>query len=212
MNNVLDKKTLGVAISFASVALLFLAVSFFAKEYDPEIRRFVGSDDIFGMAVYVLVTASSIVAAPVSTIPLIPLASQTWGWFVAGILSILGWLIGSQIAFHLARRFGKPFVRKMASVERLAELEGRFSGRNLFWTVVLLRMTVPVDVLSYALGLFSRMRAPSYFWATLIGITPFAFAFAYAGTLPPEFQVATLFLLVGVVTVFFLKRKAKEDR
>jgi len=64
--------------------------------------------------------------------------------------------------------------------------------QNLFWSVVLLRMALPVDVLSYGIGLFSKMSFSTYFWATLIGVVPFSFIYAYVGSLPVWYQVAIL--------------------
>jgi len=66
-------------------------------------------------------------------------------------------------------------------------------------------MTVPVDVLSYVLGLFSRMKSAPYFFATLIGVAPFAFVFAYAGTLPFLYQMEALGLALFVMLLVFLK-------
>lgn len=205
-NNRFDKKIVRSTLGLALMAVLFVLASLFAKEYENELRAMVGRDGAIGMGAYVLITMLAIVIAPVSTLPLIPVAVSVWGWVVAGTLSIIGWAIGSQIAFHLARRFGKPLVQKIVSLDKLAALEERFSEKNLFWTVVLLRMMIPVDILSYALGLFSRMGASSYFLATLIGITPFAFIFAYVGTFPLGLQVTALLILASVIIAAGMKR------
>jgi len=74
-----------------------------------------------------------------------------------------------------------------------------------------MRIVFPVDILSYALGLFSRMRTKSYMLATIIGITPFAFAWTYLGEIPYQYQaviliIATLILIIG----YFIKQKFKE--
>ncbi|MBI2459741.1 MAG: VTT domain-containing protein [Parcubacteria group bacterium] len=144
------------------------------------------------MAAYIFFTIIAVVFAPVSTLPLIPLATSVWGWFIAGMLSIVGWTIGAQIAFYIARYFGKPLVKKLISFDKLNKFENYFPKQNTFWAVVFFRMVIPVDVLSYALGLFSRMNGFSYFLATLIGVAPFAFILAYAGTLSVGFQIAAL--------------------
>lgn len=206
MKELFDKKIRSVLLGFGIVTFLFIAASFVANAYDDQIREFVQAGGYFGMAAYVLIMILSVVIAPVSALPLMPIASGAWGWFMAGALSIVGWVIGSQIAFWIARRFGRPFVLKMVSKETLETMKRKFSQTNLFWTVVLLRMMLPVDALSYALGLFSTMSNLSYFWATLIGVTPLALVFAYAGTLPLRFQIM---VTVGalIVIIFFMKRK-----
>ena len=67
-----------------------------------------------------------------------------------------------------------------------------------------MRMVIPVDVLSYAIGLFSTMSLKSYTLATVIGITPFAFIFAYTAKLPLWLQVCVL-IFTGVVIIYGYK-------
>jgi len=50
-----------------------------------------------------------------------------------------------------------------------------------FWWIVLLRAIIPVDALSYAIGLFSRVSLWKYSLATFIGMVPMAFIISYAG-------------------------------
>lgn len=147
-----------------------------------QIGEIVINSGSLGMIFYVFITAIAVVIAPISTFPLIPIASIAWGFVISAILSIAGWTIGAQIAFMIARRFGKPLVQKFISLEKLEAFEKRIPEKNLFWSIVLLRMTVPVDLLSYALGLFSKISYSKYFWATIIGVTPFAFIFSYIFT------------------------------
>ena len=144
------------------------------------------------------------VIAPLSSVPLLPVVSSIYGWFIAGLLSVIGWTIGSVIAFWLARRYGMPLVKKIVSLESINNIEKRIPEDNLFWSIVFLRMVVPVDFLSYLLGLFSHIKYKTYFWATLIGVTPFAFILAYLGTLPLVYQIITftiaaIFILVGLL-------------
>lgn len=62
---------------------------------------------------------------------------------------------------------------------------------------------MPVDVLSYALGLFSNMSHSAFLLATLLGVTPFAFVFSYLGSLPPGFQ---LILLIEIILLLIIIR------
>ena len=158
------------------------------------------------------INMASVVLAPVSMLPLIPLASHLWGWFLAGFLSVLGWLIGAQIAFFLARRYGKPFVKRIISIEKLHKLEQQIPEEHLFWTVVFLRMCVSVDLLSYALGLFSNMKNGSYMLATFLGITPFAFIFAYTGTLSGNYQIVIVIVASCLGAAWYLTRKRKSEK
>jgi uncharacterized membrane protein YdjX (TVP38/TMEM64 family) len=189
-------------IGIAGVVLLFILSSWLVQTHLEAIARAIG-DDARGMAIYILASIATIVLAPVASIPLIPIAAGLWGGFITGLLSIFSWTIGAMIAFGIARTAGIRFVRKMVSLERIDRIEKRIPEKGLFWTIVFLRVVVPVDILSYALGLFSRVRAGLYFWATLIGITPFAFVLAYAGKIPFSWQIIglTAFMAVGLLVM-----------
>lgn len=180
------------------VIILFALSSYLVHLYEQDIKLLI-NDGLLGMLGYVLITILAIVLAPISTLPLMPVASMLWGWKLAGILSIIGWVIGSQIAFTLARKYGKPLIEKFLSLERLKDFEKTLPEKNIFWVLVFLRMTVPVDILSYAVGLFSSVKASTYFFATTLGVTPFAFIFAYTGTLSSGKQ-----LIVGIEIILLL--------
>lgn len=207
-----DKKRVKTIIGLAIIVSLFISVSFLSQLYGNEILKFAGAEYNFSKALYVLVTIFAIVVAPLSTVPLIPLASHLWGWPVAGMLSIVGWVIGAQVAFLLARRLGKPFIERIFSFKKIHAFENYFTNKNLFWTVVFLRMLLPVDILSYALGLFSKIKSVPFFFATLIGITPFAFIFAYAGTLPVWLQIIIFVEIFAVFGIVYMVRSVPRAR
>lgn len=184
--------------------MLFVLVSFFAKEYENELKMFVAHGGIFNMALYTGVSAIAVIISPISTFPLLPIASMAWGWIIAGTLSIIGWTIGAQIAFFIARYMGKHFIQQIISIEKLSSFEKHIPKNNLFWTVVFLRIIIPVDVLSYALGLFSSMKPWPYFWSTFIGITPLAFIFAYLGESIHIFDSTSIaFTIGGIILLIY---------
>jgi len=188
-------------LSLILVIFLFLSISFAVEGDIANLDKYIGGGYL-GMIIYVIIAIFATVFAPVSSVPLLPLISDLYGWFIAGLLSIIGWTIGSLIAFWLSRKYGMPLVKKIVSLEKISEFEKKVPRENLFWSIVFLRMVVPVDVLSYVLGLFTHIKFRTYFWATLIGVTPFAFILAYVGILSFYYQVSfilmgTLILLIG---------------
>jgi len=201
------KNTVVSTLGFIAVIGFFVGATLLANSYQTELAGFAIQGGLVGMFSYVLITAVAIVLAPISTLPLIPLAVGIWGWVTTALLSIAGWVTGSQIAFYLARRYGKKLVQRFISLERFTTFEKRFSADNLFITVVLLRMTVPVDILSYALGLFSNLSSRAFFFSTLIGVTPFAFIFSYTGSLSLGLQIITLIEVAFLVLIINIIRK-----
>lgn len=198
------KNLIGSIIGGVIIIFFFITVSMVANLYRNDIQNIAIMNSYFGIIFYILITALAIIIAPISTLPLVPIATSLWGWVVAGIISIIGWLIGSIISFFLARKYGKPFIKKFVSLEKLEKYEDYFSEKDTFWTVVFLRMIIPVDVLSYALGLFSKIKTHSFFLSTLIGITPFAFIFSYTAGMSTGLQIITFIEIFAIASVLFI--------
>ena len=168
----------------AVILLLFFLVSYGAHFYSDELIALMEARGrVESMAAYVVGAASATVLAPFSFLPFLPLAVVLFGSFSTALLSIIGWTMGAAIAFFLARRYGHPLVHRFIVVERLERWQKRLPPQIFFWSVVGLRMLVPVDLLSYALALFTEMPFGQYLLATVIGITPFAFIFSYAAAI-----------------------------
>lgn len=201
-------------IEIILIILFFIIISYIVQTNIISITGIIGGG-FFGMFFYVILVITAIVIAPISSVPLIPLASSIWGWFISAILSIIGWTIGSIIAFVLARKYGVPLISKFISINKINKLEKLVPKENVFWSIVFLRMSIPVDILSYALGLFSKITLKHYFLATLIGVTPFAFVFAYAGTISFYYQIFALVIalfifLIGLLIVFRKRKVIKR--
>lgn len=200
-----------------SLAEIFLIIAFFiiSSYIIQKNIETIGSllnIGFFGLVFYVIIVVIAIVIAPVSAIPLIPLASQLWGWVASALLNITGWVIGATIAFVLARKYGTPLVSKFIKLEKIKKIEQFIPQKNVFWSLVFLRMIIPVDILSYALGLFSQISLRKYFLATLIGVTPFAFVFAYVGFISFRLQIialaiALLIVFLGFLVAYYRKKK-----
>lgn len=162
-------------------------------------------DNFVGKFVYFLLTIISIVLAPFSSLPLMAIASNLFGILQTAVLSISGWLLGSIIAFYLSRKYGTKIVSKLVSLSTIYKFENKLTQNQKFWFVLFMRMIFPVDLLSYALGLFTRISFKIYLITTLIGIVPFAFLYAYLGKLPYHIQ-PIIFLGIGIIlgTIFIL--------
>ena len=185
---------------FAFVAV-FIFASYVARKFEPIIRITLHGAGVFGPLGFIVLTALFVVfVIPLDIVFLIPIGVLVWGAPYTALMSIAGWTIGAGIAFYIARHFGSNTVRKLIGLKRVEALEKRIPKRNIFWLVVLWRMAVSVDVLSYALGLVSKISFQDYVLATVIGVTPFGFFFAYAGTLPMGFQAIFLTVAIAILS------------
>jgi len=185
------------------IVILFIISSYFSSKYAEDLKSIILIQGIFGQVLYIIIMITAVVIAPFETLPFIPLAVKLWGANQAALFSILGWTIGAMIAFGLARQFGRRFVCRLVNKYDIEEWKGFLPKRNIFWLVVLARFILPVDIISYVIGLFTKMHWASYLLATILGIVPFAFIFAYGSELPIEFQIiAGLFMLIIVIFKF----------
>lgn len=180
-------------IEIAAVIALFIFFSYIIQR-NMELFKLLIDNSLISMFIYIFIVIIAVVIAPVSAMPLLPIASNLWGWFTAAILSIIGWTIGALIAFVIARKYGMPLVKKLIPLEKIEHAEALVPKQNIFWSIVFLRMVIPVDILSYTLGLFSKISGKRYVLATIIGVLPFAFVFSYLGKMPFYYQLIALLI------------------
>ncbi|PIP61029.1 hypothetical protein COW99_06255 [Candidatus Roizmanbacteria bacterium CG22_combo_CG10-13_8_21_14_all_38_20] len=207
----MKKENILSIIELLCVIIFFVVATFFAQKYAIEIKNSIGGG-ISGILLYIAINIFAVILAPISTLPLIPIASGMWGWFWAGIFSIIGWVVGAQIAFYISRRFGKPLVKKFVSLDKIGKIEDKIPEKNIFWTVVLLRMIIPVDLLSYGLGLFSKIKSIPFLFSTIFGVMPFAFIFAYVGTLSIKIQIIIGIEIMAAILVMLLYKKSSAKK
>jgi uncharacterized membrane protein YdjX (TVP38/TMEM64 family) len=192
------------------VVILFGGALLGAERFEELAQNYRLLTGPWGMVLYVSIAFIATVAAPFSAMPLLPLASSLWGPLVTALLSIAGWTAGSVVAFLLAKWFGKSLVGHMISLEKAERFTHKLTGTDPFWQLVLLRMLVPVDVLSYVVGLFVHISLLRYTIATILGITPFAFIFAYTSFLPAWTQVVVVGgAFVLLVLVYVLRSRTR---
>lgn len=196
-------------IGIALVIACFGIAQYLALHYATQIQGIIGSEQKgVSMVIYGLIAITAIVIAPISSLPLVPIVSVAWGSFATTLVTLVAWTIGSMIAFALARRYGKRIIGKVVDMESMQRLETTIGDNNVFVTALLLRMIVPVDILSYALGLFSTIRFVPYTIATTIGIVPFVIFFSYAIQISIYYQVAIATIIICTV-LYILRRYLK---
>jgi len=181
--------------------ILFVVAGYLSHVYSEEIQSLIEGKYVLGAFIYVFILIIANVVAPVNAFPLLPVAVSIWGVVGGALLSIVGWTAGAMIVYFLAQKYGRPFIAKFTNLETINRYQNILPEKNILLTLIGLRMIIPVDILSYALGLFVKMPYKIYFWGTLIGVTPFAFVFAYASALSIKVQIGVL--IFAIVIMFF---------
>lgn len=195
------------------IGAVLIAAVLLVRANAAAITRFIDQNPVRGACLFIFLNILDAVLAPGATLPLIPVASRAWGRVPAALVTTIGWTAGSIIAFMIARRWGAPIVKKLTSMDRLRQMK-RYIPENLFWSVVLLRIVMPMDVLSYVLGLFTDMGGAEYAAATAIGVTPAAFVLAYVGRLPGAYDIIVFGIGAAVVVgyVLIVRRRHRRAR
>jgi uncharacterized membrane protein YdjX (TVP38/TMEM64 family) len=166
----------------ATIAAVLVTALVVVRANAGSIARFIDDNPSWGVVLYIALNVVDAVFVPGATLPLIPVAVRAWGRVLAALVTTVGWTAGSLIAFLIARRWGSPIVRKFVPMERLRGMK-RYIPEDLFWSITLLRLVLPMDVISYVLGLFTDISWAKYAGATALGLIPSAFVLAYVGKL-----------------------------
>lgn len=183
------------------VAALFILVSQLTVRYTEELRGLILLGGFSGVIIYFLIIVISVVVAPLSTFPLLPVAVAMWGSLPTAIVTIIGKTLGAVIAFVIARKYGYPVVRRFTVLANLQTYEKLMPIKNIFWSIVFLRLAIPLDAMNYIIGILTKMRLVIFALATLVAMTPFTLAAAYAVQLPIAYQVVAFLAGIAVLTL-----------
>ncbi|HSG45579.1 MAG TPA: VTT domain-containing protein [Anaerolineales bacterium] len=135
-----------------------------------------------------------------------------WGGF---LLSWLSLVFGGEMAFVLARRYGRHFAERWVSSQVLSRWDKTAQGQGItFFTISLVLPLIPNDAMCYVAGL-GKISRPRFVTANLLGrgiaCVLTSAAGAFGGTLPWQIWVVllTIFLLIGLGWRIMQNRKSK---
>ena len=178
----------------------------------------VGQSGLVGYITFVLLLVVATVLMPVTVMPVIPMSAAVLGPLATALLSIIGWTIGGVLAFLIARYVGRPVLEKFFNFGKIDSIADKMPSKHRFWFIVLIRLTLPVDLASYALGMTKNIGLVEYSFATLIGVSWFSFAFAYlgeallTGNIPLLIELGTVSLLIFIVGWYFIKKVKSKNQ
>lgn len=183
------------------VIALFVCGLCAANQFADQIQESLAAHAGLGMGMFLASSIIAVLLPLLTNLPLVPAAVVAWGpWWTAALL-LLGWMAGAAMAFALGRHARTQTLRHFPSVQRHADIDRLIHPGHRLWSLILLRMTFPVDVLSYALGLFSRSTsAIENLLSTTLGAAPFALLFALLPTLGATAQM----LVFAASTLVFI--------
>jgi uncharacterized membrane protein YdjX (TVP38/TMEM64 family) len=194
----------------AAVVLMFAVGALVARQSGPWLEAEGARHATLGMALLFVTSVIAVLAPMATNLPLVPFAALAYGPAWTAALLLGGWITGATLSFMLGRRARETILRRFPSVRRHADIDRLIDRRHRLLSLVLLRMTFPVDVLSYALGMFSRhTTALDNALSTALGAAPFALLFSLVPLMTSRVQGAVVIgsaLLFVVYAAWMLRR------
>ena len=177
---------------------LFVILSEWSQQHTELLKELADQAGLAGVLSYIIIMAVSIIFAPLGTGFLLPVAASSYGPVLAAVYSITGWTTGSLVSFWIARHFGHKKIKNKAFVLRLKSYEDSIPRYYFYGLIVLFRMALPVDVVSYALGFVSGISYRAFLVTTVLGIMPMAFLFTFAATASVWIQIGAGVLATSI--------------
>ena len=154
--------------------------------------------------VYILVRASTFIAAPLSSGPIQFAAGILFGLWPGTLYSLIGEVLGGSVNFWIARRLGRPVVVRLIGQGGMVRVERFYRSVGEAWTLVYARLFLftVYDFISYAAG-FTPMPYRQYLLITaLVGVVPTFAAVAVGTTLTGDStQLIVLYAALGLLCI-----------
>ena len=132
---------IGLVVSFLAIVVFYFVVTTLfgvSLQIDAEpFKEWVEARGAFGVLVFVLVMALSVLFAPIPNVPIFIAAGLAWGPVLGTAYCMAGLTLGSAIAFQISRTFGRKHVTRLIGrkyARKIDRLVGNMGGRVVFLT------------------------------------------------------------------------------
>jgi uncharacterized membrane protein YdjX (TVP38/TMEM64 family) len=170
------------------------------------LQLFITSFGSYAKVVFVFVQALQVVFAPVPGEVTGFVGGYLFGGTTGAVCSTIGLILGSSLAFGIARRLGIRFVEKIVKKEYIDKFNFFITHKGLYISFILFLIPgFPKDSLCYLLGL-THMRFLDFFLMNLIGRLPGTLMLTFQGSaVKNENYFSFLVLLtISVIMIFVL--------
>jgi uncharacterized membrane protein YdjX (TVP38/TMEM64 family) len=180
-----------------------------------ELRAWIAQFGIFAPLVFVFLQALQVVVAPIPGQVVALVAGYLFGPFWGTIYSLTGVLIGSAVAFTLAKRYGRSFVEDILHedvVNRFDEFVERVGAPGLFAFVII--PGLPDDAICFLSGL-TPLRLRTFIAVISIGRLPAYVITVYAGGELASGRflegIALVAVVIALSAIGYFKQEAVRD-
>ena len=206
-----------VGVVVAAFVGLYLGV----RRYAPfvfnakALRAWIAGFGVFAPVVFIFLQATQVVVAPIPGQVVALVAGYLFGPVYGTIYSLTGVLIGSAVAFSLAKRYGRSFVERVIAddvIDRFDAFVNRVGAPGLFAFVII--PGLPDDAICFLSGL-TTWRLRTFLAVIAVGRLPAYVITVYAGGqfAGGRFRtgVALVAFVILVSAVGYYKQEAVRD-
>ncbi len=202
-----------MAVFFTVVAYALIRTGFFAIMRDEEkLEDFLRSSGWWMYVIFVLLQFLQVVVLPIPSTVTVVAGAALFGPLIGSLLSLLGIVLGSLVAFLIGRYAGTRVVSWLIGKDTLEKWLKKIKGKDkLLLSAMFLLPVFPDDVLCFVAGM-SSMSLIFFLAVILISRVLAIFTTSYSITLIP-FNTwwgitiwAILFVLVVILFVFLYKK------
>lgn len=204
-----------------TVVAAFVGLYLGVRRYAPfvfnaqALRTWIAGFGVFAPLVFIILQATQVVVAPIPGQVVAFVAGYLFGPVYGTIYSLTGVLIGSAVAFTLAKRYGRSFVERVIAdsvIDRFDAFVERVGAPGLFAFVII--PGLPDDAICFLSGLTTwRLRA--FLLIIAVGRLPAYVITVYAGGQFAGGRFRTGLALVAFVilvsAVGYYKQEAVRD-
>jgi len=210
-------KVLWYVLTFVPLLLLALGYIFPSQFFGSQetIRDFVSQFGIFAPIIFILLQIVQVIITPFSHYAVSLAGGFIFGLWPGFVYSWIGRVIGTIIAFYLARFLGRRILAHVVSSEKIKKYDYYFNKGKMLLFLAYFLPVFPDDELSYLAGL-SSMKFRVFLPIILLGHVGGSLALSYAGAgiqsiREPLFIVGSLVTLIcGILFIIFYKKIEKR--
>jgi len=208
---------------FAAVVVIgFVGLYVLLRRYAPfvfraeELRVWIDQFGVFAPLVFVLIQTLQVIVAPIPGQIVALVAGYLFGAVAGTVYSLTGVLIGSAVAFSLAKRYGRSLVEDVLHADIVDRFDGfveRVGVPGLFVLVIV--PGLPDDAICFLSGL-TRWRLRTFMAVIAVGRLPAYVLTVYAGGELASGRFVQGIALIGVVVslsaIGYYKQEAIRDK
>ncbi|KKN50880.1 hypothetical protein LCGC14_0628390 [marine sediment metagenome] len=227
-----NTKTILYIILFIVLIILSLFLLFYINFIDRTILfKFVvdwfvnpvNSLGFFGILLFIAIMGLQGLIVPIPSEIVLLATGMIWGFFLGGIMGIIGSMAAGTLCFYVSKKGGRPLAEKFVGAKTI-DIADEFIKKHGITAIIITRFIpfIPFDVISYTSGLVD-IKTKKYLLGTLIGSIFRAFFWSWLGASlgikPPidfsdlklseinamsEFFNAIVLIILAVVALMFL--------